>query len=129
MKFKIGFVLMISLVFVIGAIAKTLPNAEQTSLNKKEQKLIEKLSAEKAGERIEAAQELAKHDCKLAKDHLVKMLKNDDAYQARIVAGMSLMELECKDALPDIKKQAEEDPSKIVRNALTGVVKKMEQAS
>lgn len=129
MKFKGALILMLSLVFVIGAMAKTLPNAEQAPLNKKEQKLIEKLSADKAGERMEAAQELAKRGCKLAKDHLIKMMKNDDAYQARIVAAMALMKMECKDALPDIKKQAEKDPSKIVRNALSGVVKEMEQSS
>ena len=125
----IGWVTILSLAIAFGAFAKAAPSADLSQLDEKDQKLIQQLENEKADKRMQAAQKLAERNCVAAESVLLEMMKDDPAYQARIVAAMSLMQLNSKDAVTAIKKQSENDPNKIVRNALSGIVKKMEENS
>lgn len=54
-------------------------------------------------------------------------MKNDKAFQARIVAAMALMDLGDAKALEANRLQAKVDENKTVRTALTGIVKKFEE--
>lgn len=128
-KKMIGWIAVLSLAIVFGTFAKPAANTDLSQLDQKDQKLVQQLQDEKADKRMQAAQKLAKRNCVAAENLLVKMMQNDTVYQARIVAAMSLMELDLKQTLPAIKKQAENDENKIVRNALGGIVSKMEQDS
>ncbi|MDZ7722707.1 MAG: hypothetical protein U5R06_07790 [candidate division KSB1 bacterium] len=89
----LGWVAILSLVIVFGAFAKASPKADVSQLDAKDQKLVQQLDNEKADKRIQAAQKLAERNCLKAEDALLTMLQEDSAYQARIVAAMSLMKL------------------------------------
>ena len=115
-----------------GAVFAQGPNsAAQANLSEKETEWLQQIVDEtvEPAKRVKAAQELAKSDCKAAKDNLLEMMKTDDTYQGRIVAAKALLDLGCKDALEAVEKQAENDESPIVRNALKGIAKRMHDLS
>lgn len=121
-----GWFIILALVVAFGAFANTLPGTDLSQLDAKEQKLMQQLEDKNVDKRMQAAEKLVAKNCKKAETALVKMMQDDPVYQARIVAALSLMKLDCKDSVAEIDKQAKADDNKIVRNALLGIVNQMQ---
>lgn len=90
--------------------------------------LIKTLNDKKIKKRAEAAQKLGEKKVVKAVKPLLKMLENDEASNVRIVAAVALYNIGNEKAIPVMKERAEKDENKTVRNVLTGLVKKMEEA-
>ncbi len=109
------------------AVAKEAVRADASTLNEKDQKLVNQLTSADLNKRVKAAQELGERKVKGAVKELTNMLQNDKEYRARIVAGMALVEIGDAAALDALKKQAENDPVKTARTAMKAMASKLEQ--
>ncbi len=130
-KLIVTLVVFASLLLGVAVFAQGPNSVVQANLSEKEAEWLRQIVDENVepAKRVKAAQELAKSDCKVAKHNLIEMMKTDETYQGRIVAAKALLDLGCKDAMEDVKKQAEKDESPIVRNALKGIAKRMQDLS
>jgi HEAT repeat protein len=87
--------------------------------------LIDALDDQNVGIRTSAALLLKTRLCRDAKDPLMKMLKNDKEYVARIIAGLTLMDIGDEESLVLIEKQAKIDKNLTVRHVLNGITQEM----
>ncbi len=87
--------------------------------------LISSLKDKNLGIRTSAAKLLGKRQVMKAQDDLVAMLKTDKNYQARIVAGMALLELGDTKVLKTVETQAKTDRNQTVRHVLRGVANEL----
>ncbi len=117
-------VAMIVFVVVSGVLAQEGMEAS-AEFNQKEQQAIEKLADQKLENRVKGVNQLVEMNCKKASGQLIEMMQNDEAFQARIAAGVALLQLNCTDALNAVKNQSQNDSNKTVRTALSGVAKKL----
>ncbi|MBN1999626.1 HEAT repeat domain-containing protein [candidate division KSB1 bacterium] len=85
--------------------------------------LISSLKDKNIGIRTSAAKLLGKRQVLEATDELVDMLKMDKQYEARIVAGLALLEIGNTEVIKVIEKQAKKDRNQTVRHVLDGVVR------
>lgn len=83
--------------------------------------LIDALDDQNVGIRTSAALLLKARLCRDAKDPLMKMMQNDKEYVARIIAGLTLMDIGDEESLVLIDKQAKIDENLTVRHVLTGI--------
>ncbi len=95
-------------------------------LSKENKNLIQKLSSEKYETRLEAAQKLGDNKCREGIDPLIKMLKNEKKYNARIVAAHALYNIGDKKVLPVLKEHLKTEENKTVKTVLEWIIKKME---
>lgn len=119
---KVGIILamLVLLIFAMNTIAFS------ADLSKENKKLLQELKSEKYDVRVKAAQKLGENKCCDAIKPLVKILKNDAKYNARIVAAHSLYKIGDKKVLQILKERAKLDDNKTVRTVLEGIIKKME---
>ncbi len=90
------------------------------------QYLINSLKDENIGIRTSAAQLLGERKVQEAAAPLIKMLKSEKQYNARIVVAMALFNIGDEKALPELKKVAKSDKVKCVRVVATAIVQKMQ---
>lgn len=119
-KLGIMTVLALMMVFALNIIVSA------ADLSKENKDLIQKLSSEKSEVRLEAAQKLGNNKCCEAIDPLIKMLKNDEKYNARIVAVHALYKIGDKKVLPVLKEHLKVEENQTVKTVIEGIVKKME---
>ena len=119
-KLNVMIVLAITMLFAVSMLATA------ADLSKENKELITKLTSEKDEVRLEAAKKLGDNKCCEAIDPLVKILKNDKQFAARIVAATSLYKIGDKKVLPVLKEQLKADKNQTVRTVLEGIIKKME---
>jgi len=84
--------------------------------------LIESLDDENLGIRASAAQLIGQRGVWEAESALIRMLKKDEFYQARIIAGLALMKMGGGEARQVIAQQARKDENLTVRHVLNGIV-------
>ena len=113
-------VLALMMVFALNIIVSA------ADLSKENKELIQKLSSEKYEARLEAAQKLGNNKCCEAIDPLIKVLKNDKKYNARIVAAYSLYKIGDKKVLPVLKEHLKAEKNQTVKTVIEGIIKKME---
>ena len=92
------------------------------------QYLIESLDDENIGIRTSAATLLGERTVVEAVEPLVKMLKKEKNYSARIIIAIALYRIGDERAMPILKKLAKKDKNKTVRHVLNGMVYEMEVA-
>jgi HEAT repeat protein len=110
------------LILLIGSSAF----AQKTSDQKYNQYLINSLNDENIGIRTSAAQLLGERKVQEAVDPLIKMLKSEQQYSARIVVAVALFNIGDEKALPELKNAAKSDKDKCVRVVAAAIVQKMQ---
>ena len=90
--------------------------------------LIKALKDKNIGVRASAAQLLGERKVEKATKPLIRMLKREKNYSARIIAAIALYQIGDENVLPLLKKKAKYDNNKTVRRVLTGLVLEMETA-
>lgn len=100
--------------------------AQKMSDQEYNQYLINSLKDENIGIRTSAAQLLGERKVQEAVDPLIKMLKSEKQYNARIVIAVALFNIGDEKALPELKKAAKSDKDKCVRIVATAIVHKMQ---
>lgn len=102
--------------------------AQTPTMSEKEynQYLINALKDENIGIRTSAAQLLGERKVTEAVEPLIKMLKAEKNYGARIVAALALYNVGDEKALPELKRLAKCDRCKTVRNVVAAIVKEMQ---
>jgi HEAT repeat protein len=110
------------LILLIGSSAY----AQKTSDQEYNQYLINSLNDENIGIRTSAAQLLGERKVQEAVDPLIKMLKSEKQYSARIVVAVALFNIGDEKALPELKKVAKSDKDKCVRVVAAAIVQKMQ---
>lgn len=118
MKLGLAFILT---VFLASAV-KSQPIDDQAY----DQYLIQSLKNENIGIRTSAAKLLGERKVQAAVDPLLKMLKTEKKYSARIVAALALYQIGDEKALPALKKVAAKDRNKTVRHVVTPLVLEMQ---
>ena len=89
--------------------------------------LVQLLKDDNLGIRTSAAQVLGDRKAVEAVEPLQKMLKKDKKYQARIIAGVTLLQIGDNSSMQFIREQALKDKNKTVRSVLAGVVNRMQE--
>ena len=117
---KISGVLFLILLISSVTVAQTMSEKEYN------QYLINSLEDENIGIRTSAAQLLGERKVQEAVDPLIKMLKSEKRYSARIVVALALYNIGDQKALPELKKLAKCDKCKSVRIVAAGIVRKMQ---
>ncbi|OGC05827.1 hypothetical protein A2V82_03375 [candidate division KSB1 bacterium RBG_16_48_16] len=112
----------------LSAVAGENTAASSNPLASDDAMLIKRLKDENLATRASAAQLLGERKCSEAVKPLMEMLKNDNSYQARISAGVSLSLIGDTGALEFVKERSVKDPNQTVRSVLVGVAKKLETA-
>ena len=102
------------------ALAQTMSEKEYN------QYLINSLKDENIGIRTSAAQLLGERKVVEAVDPLVKMLKSEKKYGARIIVALALHKIGDKRVLPELKNVAKCDECKSVRAVVTGIIQDMQ---
>ncbi len=121
-SFVVGLVLaMWAMTFVGGAVM-----ASEPLVSDYDQYLINALKDENVGIRTSAAQLLGERKTEAAVKPLVKMLKAEKSYAARIVAATALYQIGDEKALPFLKEAAKKDKNLTVRHVAAGIVKNMQ---
>jgi HEAT repeat protein len=103
-----------------AALSQTMSEAEYN------QYLLKSLKDENIGIRTSAAQLLGERKVQEAVDPLLKMLKSEKHYGARIVAAVALFNIGDQKALPELQKLAKCDKCKSVRTVAACIVLKMQ---
>lgn len=100
----------------------------QQEMSEKEynQYLVNSLKDENIGIRTSAAQLLGERKVQEAVEPLIKMLKSEKRYSARIVVALALFNIGDQKALPELEQLAKKDKCKCVRVVATGIVLKMQ---
>lgn len=118
----VGLVLaMWTITFVGGPVV-----ASEPLVSDYDQYLINALKDENVGIRTSAAQLLGERKTEAAVKPLVKMLKTEKNYAARIVAATALYQIGDEKALPFLKEAAKKDKNLTVRHVVAGIVKNMQ---
>ena len=117
MKKPLIVVMMLTLVVGVG-FAKPLTDYDRN--------LIDLLKDGNSGIRSSAAQLLGERKIEQAVKPLIKMLKSEKDYKARIVAAIALFKIGAAEVLPVLKKVAQYDQNRTVRRVATGLVKEFE---
>lgn len=121
-SFVVGLVLaMWAMTFVGGTLM-----ASEPLVSDYDQYLINALKDENVGIRTSAAQLLGERKTEAAVKPLVKMLKTEKNYAARIVAATALYQIGDEKALPFLKEAAKKDKNLTVRHVAAGIVKSMQ---
>ncbi|OQX94925.1 hypothetical protein B6I21_08120 [candidate division KSB1 bacterium 4572_119] len=113
-----------ALIFVLFVSAGYAKNLSEYDTN-----LINLLNDENIGVRSSAAQLLGERKVEDAVKPLVKMLKTEKSYKARIVAAIALHKIGDAESLPALKKVAKNDRNKTVRRVVTGLVQDFENST
>ena len=103
--------------------------AISSDLNTREaynQYLINSLDDENIGIRTSAATLLGERRVVEAVEPLIKMLKNEKNYSARIVAAIALYRIGDERAIPVLEHKAKKDKNKTVRHVLNGIIQEMD---
>jgi len=87
--------------------------------------LVTQLEAKNVQVRFDAAVELGDRECQVAAKKLCTMLKKDYAYQARVGAAIALLEMNCTEAVPILKRAAEKDPNPVVRHVCAAAARQL----
>lgn len=103
-----------------AALSQTMSEAEYNKY------LLKSLNDENIGIRTSAAQILGERRVSEAVDPLIKMLKSEQQYSARIVAALALFSIGDKKAIPELQKLAKSDENKSVRTVTASIVLKMQ---
>jgi HEAT repeat protein len=103
-----------------AALSQTMSEAEYN------QYLLKSLKDENIGIRTSAAQLLGERKVQEAVDPLLKMLKSEKHYGARIVAAVALFNIGDQKALPELQKLAKCDKCKSVRTVVASIILKMQ---
>ena len=117
MKKPLIVVMMLTLVVGVG-FAKPLTDYDRN--------LIDLLKDGNSGIRSSAAQLLGERKIEQAVKPLIKMLKSEKDYKARIVAAIALFKIGAAEVLPVLKKVAQYDQNRTVRRVATGLVEEFE---
>ena len=124
-KMKTGVKLSLTLALVVAIILSFNILAFCTDIDSEESYnlyLIKSLDDENIGIRTSAAILLGERKVKEAIEPLVKMLKNEKHYSARIIAAVSLYKIGDDKILPILEKRAKKDKNRTVRHVLTGIL-------
>jgi len=89
--------------------------------------LIKCLKDENIGVRTSAAQLLGERKAETAVKPLLRMLKSEKRYCARIVAALALYRIGDEKAIPALEKVACKDKCKTVRRVTTAIVQEMQK--
>lgn len=109
-------------IFLVAGVALSQTMSE-TEYN---QYLLKSLDDENIGIRTSAAQILGERRVQEAVDPLIKMLKSEKQYSARIVVALALFSIGDKKAIPELQKLAKNDKCKSVRTVTASIVRKMQ---
>jgi len=123
MKKHIGIGSIIVLVLFISSIAV----AQQPDDKDYDKYLIKCLKDENIGVRTSAAQLLGDRKVEAAVKPLLKMLKGEKRYCARLVAALALYKIGDEKAIPALEKCACKDKCKTVRRVTTAIVQEMQK--
>ncbi|MDZ7262943.1 MAG: HEAT repeat domain-containing protein [candidate division KSB1 bacterium] len=122
-KFVVAAVLALWTMMFVGGTAW--PN--EPAVSDYDQYLINSLKDENVGIRTSAAQLLGERKTEAAVMPLVKMIKVEKSYAARIVAAMALYQIGDEKALPCLKSVAKKDKNQTVRHVAAGIVRQMQE--
>ncbi|HNR68925.1 MAG TPA: HEAT repeat domain-containing protein [bacterium] len=125
----LSFLLLSLFAVALTAFASVNTNEAASQLSEKDQNLLKDLQDPELSTRTKAAKALCKHCLPQAVDPLIEMMKNDDSYQARILAAMALYEQGDAKGFQAIKEQADKDPRQTVRTTLRGLCQKIDQSA
>ena len=89
--------------------------------------LIERLKDDNIGVRTSAAQLLGDRKVEMAVEPLLKMVKTEKRYCARLVAAVALYKIGDKSVIPELKKCAASDKCKTVRHVLLAIIIEMQK--
>jgi len=121
---KIGITLVVALVITVfignAGFSKEMDDEDYNKY------LIKALKNDNIGIRSSAAQLLGERKVKEAVKPLVKMLKTEKNYAARIVAAVALYQIGEEKVLPIFKERLRRDRNKTVRHVLAGIIISME---
>jgi HEAT repeat protein len=107
--------------------AKESIRIDEPLLGHQDRQLLAKLHDKELSKRINAAKSLAERQTIQATDDLIEMLKADDEHQARITAGLALIEIATPRAIKAVKEQSVQDVNKTVRHALAGMINMLQK--
>lgn len=110
------------LIFLIAGAA----HSQTMSETEYDQYLLKCLKDDNIGIRTSAAQILGERRVVEAVDPLIKMLKSEKEYSARIVVALALFSIGDKKAIPELQKLAKNDRNKSVRTVTASIVRKMQ---
>jgi len=116
----------ISLTFALTVSLVSLAIAQQPDDKDYDKFLIKCLEDENFGIRTSAAQLVGERKVEAAVEPLIKMMKIEKRYCARIVAALALYKIGNTKALPELKKLAACDNCKTVRHIATAIVLEMQ---
>jgi HEAT repeat protein len=116
---KLSLALILTL-FLINSVVAQQPDDESY-----DKYLLKCLKDENMGIRASAAQLLGERKVQAAVKPLIKMLKTDKAYNARIVAAVALYKIGDERAIPELKKLAFCDHCKTVRHVAAAIAQEM----
>jgi len=117
---KISCAFFVILLIAGAAFSQTMSETEY------DQYLLKCLKDENIGIRTSAAQILGERRVPEAVDPLIKMLKSEKQYSARIVVALALFSIGDKKAIPELQKLAKSDKNKSVRTVTASIVRKMQ---
>lgn len=118
------FAILLTLLFLVAANAG---EVQVKNMTYSDDYLIKMLDNENLGLRTSAAQLLGERKCLQAVDPLVKMMKHDKEYVARIVAAIVILKISDYSKIEVIREQALREKNKTVRHVLAGVFTEMQK--
>ncbi|MBD3378382.1 hypothetical protein GF406_25360 [candidate division KSB1 bacterium] len=128
LRVKMKYLVYIMFVFIaMNTWAKESIRIDEPLLDHQDRQLIAKLHDKELTQRVDAAKTLAERHITQATDELIEMLKTDDEHQARITAGLALIEIATPRAIRAVKEQAVRDVNKTVRHALSGMINMLQK--
>lgn len=127
MKTRSSFLVAVVLAMWAMMLVGSTVQASEPLVSDYDQYLINALKDENVGIRTSAAQLLGDRKTEAAVKPLVKMLKTEKSYAARIVAAMALYQIGDEKTLPFLKDVAKKDKNQTVRHVAAGIVKNMQE--
>lgn len=113
------------LIVMLGLFLSSIVFAQQPDDEDYDKYLIKCLKDDNIGVRTSAAQLLGDRKAEAAVKPLLKMLKSEKRYCARIVAALALYKIGDEKAIPALEKVACKDKCKTVRRVTTAIVQEM----
>jgi len=117
------------LILVLFAVSLAGTANATTTFTKEESKWVQQLDSKDTQDRMDAIQELVELKCVKAKDKLVTMMQEDEAYQNRITAAKALLDLGLNDTADVVSSQAEREQNRLAKRTLTVIANKMKENS
>ena len=108
---------------VLGAVNLATAEEDETT------RLIKALTSDNIGWRVSAAQLLGENQEQRAVKPLIRMLKTDISYTARVTAAVALVNIGDKKAIKTLKRVSKHDRNQTVRTVASGAYKMLENSN